>query len=50
MDVLEDEAVAEAKVFRRFQCAAAPDTGDDTSCHDYADLLSDSGSESNPEL
>ncbi len=50
MDVLEDEAVAEAKVFRRFQCVAEPHAGDDRSCHDYADWLSDSGSESNPEL
>ena len=50
MDVLEDEAVAEAKVFRRSQCEVVPDAGDDTCCPDYADMLGDSGSESSFEV
>ena len=50
MDVLEDEAVAEAKVFRRSKCEAVPDAGDDTCCPDYADMLGDSGSESSFEV
>ena len=50
MDVLEDEAVAEAKVFRRSQCEVVPDVGDDTCCPDYADMLGDSGSESSSEV